>query len=81
MIDMNEKEMIEHIIEKVSEKSLYAHNERLKNGYLITTDGYLVGDGIQLPVTYDNLEIKPNGDVEVFSDEIEVVFASLFVAK
>lgn len=40
-----------------------------QNGYLITNDGYLVGDGIQLPVTYDNLEIKPNGDVEVFSDD------------
>lgn len=40
-----------------------------RNGYLITNDGYLVGDGIQLPVTYDNLEIKPNGDVEVFSDD------------
>ena len=40
-----------------------------KNGYIVTNDGYLVGDGIQLPVTYDNLEIKPNGDVEVFSDD------------
>lgn len=37
------KEMIEFIIEKVSEKSLYAHNERLKNGYLITKDGLRIG--------------------------------------
>ncbi|MBQ3642423.1 flagellar hook basal-body protein, partial [bacterium] len=40
-----------------------------KDGYLITNDGYLVGDGIQIPVNYDNLRIKPNGDVEVFSND------------
>lgn len=40
-----------------------------KEGYLITNDGYLVGDGIQLPVNYDNLAIKPNGDVEIYSND------------
>lgn len=40
-----------------------------KDGYLITNDGYLVGDGIQIPINYDNLQIKLNGDVEVFSND------------
>ncbi len=40
-----------------------------KDGYLITNDGYLVGDGIQIPINYDNLEIKPNGDVETYSND------------
>ena len=40
-----------------------------KDGYLITNDGYLVGDGIQLPVNYDNFQIKPNGEVEIFSND------------
>ena len=40
-----------------------------KDGYLITNDGYLVGDGIQIPINYDNLQIKANGDVEVFSND------------
>ncbi len=40
-----------------------------KDGYLITNDGYLVGDGIQIPINYDNLQIKSNGDVEVFSND------------
>ena len=40
-----------------------------KDGYLITNDGYLVGDGIQIPVNYDNLRINSNGDVEVFSND------------
>ena len=38
-------------------------------GYLITNDGYLVGDGIQVPVNYDNFMIKPNGEVEIFSND------------
>jgi stage III sporulation protein SpoIIIAA len=37
------KEDINYIIEQVSEKSLYAHNERLKNGYLITKEGIRIG--------------------------------------
>ncbi len=40
-----------------------------KDGYLVTNDGYLVGDGIQLPIDYDNLAIKPNGEVEIFSND------------
>ena len=40
-----------------------------KDGYLITNDGCLVGDGIQIPVNYDNLVIKDNGDVEVYSND------------
>ena len=40
-----------------------------KDGYLITNDGCLVGDGIQLPVNYGNLLIKENGDVEIFASD------------
>ncbi len=40
-----------------------------KDGYLITNDGCLVGDGIQIPISYDNLAIRPNGDVEVYSND------------
>ncbi len=40
-----------------------------KDGYLITNDGCLLGDGIQIPVNYDNLRINSNGDVEVFSND------------
>lgn len=40
-----------------------------KDGYLITNDGYLVGDGIQIPINYENLKIQSNGDVEVFSND------------
>lgn len=40
-----------------------------KDGYLITNDGYLVGDGIQIPINYDNLSIKSNGDVEIYSND------------
>lgn len=40
-----------------------------ENGYLVTSDGYLVGDGIQLPVNYENVVFKPNGDVEVFTTD------------
>lgn len=40
-----------------------------KDGYLVTIDGYLVGDGIQIPVNYDNLLIKPDGSVEVFEKD------------
>lgn len=34
-----------------------------KEGYLITTDGYLVGDGIQLPANYDAVRIKDDGRI------------------
>ncbi len=40
-----------------------------KDGFLITNDGYLIGDGIQIPVNYDKLLIKPNGDVETVSND------------
>ncbi len=40
-----------------------------KDGYLITNDGYLVGDGIQIPINYENLAIRPNGEVEIFSND------------
>ncbi len=40
-----------------------------QDGYLITNDGYLVGDGIQIPVNYENIAIKPNGEVEVYSND------------
>lgn len=40
-----------------------------QDGYLITNDGYLVGDGIQVPVNYDNFKISAEGDVEVFSND------------
>ena len=36
-----------------------------KDGYLTTTDGYLIGDGIKLPINYDDFSIKSNGDVMV----------------
>lgn len=36
-----------------------------KDGYLITNDNYLVGDGIKIPANYYALKIKPNGDVAV----------------
>lgn len=34
-------------------------------GYLITTDGDIVGDGIKIPPDYYKLKIKPEGDVVV----------------
>lgn len=40
-----------------------------QDGYLITNDGYLVGDGIQIPVNYENIAIKPDGEVEIFSND------------
>ena len=40
-----------------------------KDGYLITLDGYLVGDGIQLPSYYENFRITPEGDVVVYSND------------
>ncbi len=40
-----------------------------KDGYIVTNDDYLVGDGIQVPVNYDNLQISADGTVEVFADD------------
>lgn len=36
-----------------------------REGYLTTTDGYLIGNGIKLPINYDDFSVKPNGDVMV----------------
>lgn len=38
-----------------------------KDGYIITNDNCLVGDGIQIPANYHDLRIKPNGDVAIVS--------------
>ncbi|MBR1373845.1 flagellar hook basal-body protein [bacterium] len=40
-----------------------------KDGYIVTNDDYLVGDGIQVPTNYNNLEINDDGVVEVFNDD------------
>ena len=34
-----------------------------KNGYLVTNDDWIVGEGIQIPANCYKFEIKPNGDV------------------
>lgn len=36
-----------------------------KDGYLITNDGYLVGDGIKVPMNHEGLRIKQDGTVLV----------------
>ena len=41
---------------------------RGENGYLITADGWLVGDGIKIPANTYKLEIKPNGEVFSYDD-------------
>lgn len=46
----------------------YTRDGRMKQnteGYLITTDGDLIGDGIKLPINYSDFWIKNNGDVMV----------------
>ncbi len=40
-----------------------------KDGYLMTVDGYLVGDGIQLPANYDNVRIKEDGRIMLYSED------------
>lgn len=37
-----------------------------KNGYLTTRDGWLVGEGIQIPTNCFKFEIKKNGDVMAY---------------
>lgn len=39
-----------------------------KDGYLMTNDGYLVGDGIKIPANYYAVNFKPSGDVAVVSE-------------
>ena len=40
-----------------------------KEGYLITNDGYLVGDGIQLPANYNDVRIKEDGKVVIIKED------------
>lgn len=40
-----------------------------KDGYLVTNDDYLVGDGIQIPTNYENLNITKDGTVEIYDAE------------
>ncbi len=40
-----------------------------KEGYLITDDGYLVGDGIQLPANYNDVRIKEDGRVVIIKED------------
>ena len=40
-----------------------------KEGYLITEDGYLVGDGIQLPANYNDVRIKEDGRVVIIKED------------
>ena len=40
-----------------------------KDGYIVTNDDYLVGDGIQVPANYENLLIDKNGSVEIYSND------------
>lgn len=37
-----------------------------KDGYLVTSDGWLVGDGIQIPANCMKFEIKKNGEVMAY---------------
>lgn len=36
------------------------------DGYLVTTDGFLVGEGIKLPANHEHLRITENGEVYVY---------------
>ena len=40
-----------------------------KEGYLMTLDGYLVGDGIKLPANYNSVRIKEDGRVLIMSED------------
>lgn len=42
--------------------------KRGENGYLMTLDDWMVGDGIKLPANSYKFEIKPNGDVINYDD-------------
>ena len=43
--------------------------KRGKNGYLVTMDDWMVGDGIKIPANSYKFEIKPNGDVINYDDK------------
>lgn len=36
-----------------------------KDGYLVTNDGFVVGDGIKIPTNYEKIKIAPDGTVKV----------------
>ena len=36
-----------------------------KDGYIVTNDGYIVGDGIKVPVNHEGLRIKKDGTVTI----------------
>lgn len=40
-----------------------------KDGYLVTTDDWLVGEGIKIPANCYKFEIKPNGEVLAYDGE------------
>lgn len=42
--------------------------KRGANGYLVTVDDWMVGDGIKIPANSYKIEIKPNGDVINYDD-------------
>ena len=39
-----------------------------KNGYLVTRDGWIVGEGIQIPTNCFKFEIKKNGEVYAYDE-------------
>jgi flagellar basal-body rod protein FlgG len=43
--------------------------KRGANGYLVTVDDWMVGDGIKIPANSYKFEIKPNGDVINYDDK------------
>jgi flagellar basal-body rod protein FlgG len=45
--------------------SLAVNNE----GYLVTQDGWLVGDGIKVPANYEKLDIETDGTIKVLSSQ------------
>ena len=40
-----------------------------KDGYLVTVDDWMIGDGIKIPANSYKFEIKPNGDVMNYDDK------------
>lgn len=43
--------------------------KRGANGYLVTVDDWMVGDGIKIPANSYKFEIRPNGDVINYDDK------------
>jgi len=40
-----------------------------KDGYLVTNDGYIVGDGIKIPANYEKIKISTDGTVSIISSK------------